>query len=62
MNESVVELEAGIWAIVDRDYDQYFVNSVHPAEIDALRALNERGYGRVVFIPWGATLGDIKED
>lgn len=51
----------GVWAIVDRDYNTS-ITAVYPTEIDALRVINGREYGKVVFVPWGKTLADIEED
>jgi len=47
----------GVWAIVDTDYGDS-ITSVHETELDALRVLNGRGYGRVLFIEFGSTLAD----
>lgn len=53
--------ENGVWAVVDLYYGE-IITEVHPTEVDALRVLNGRGHGRVVFVPWGKTLGDILND
>lgn len=53
--------DTGVWAVVDFDYGES-ITEVHPTEVDALRVLNGRGYGRVVFVPWGKTLGDIANE
>lgn len=51
----------GVWAVVDIDYGES-ITTVHAEEIDALRAINERGYGRVKFVPWGLSLVDMAID
>ena len=48
----------GVSAIVDRDYGES-ITAVYPTEVDALRALNGRGFGRVVALPWGLQLSDL---
>jgi len=45
----------GVWAVCDRDYGET-ITLVYPTEIEALREVNARGYGRVVFVPWGTEL------
>jgi len=45
----------GVWAVIDRDHNEH-VTAVHATEVDALRTLNGRGYGRVMFLPWGKTV------
>lgn len=42
----------GVWALIDRDMGES-ITSVYPSELDALRQLNGRGYGRVEFLQWG---------
>lgn len=42
----------GVWAVIDSDYGEN-ITAVYPSELDALRVLNGRGYGRVAFIEWG---------
>jgi len=49
---------SGAWALVDHDYGETII-AIYSTELDALRELNGRGYGRVVFVPWGKTLADI---
>ena len=46
--------EEGVWAILDRDHYET-ITAVYPSEVEALRVLNGRGYGRVVLLPWGET-------
>mgnify|MGYP003611601834 CR=1 FL=1 len=50
--------EGGVWAVIDLDYGES-ITSVYPTELDALRVLSGRGYGRVAFVPWGASLADL---
>lgn len=45
----------GVWAIIDRDHYES-ITAVYPTEIDALRVLNNRGYGRVDFLPWNTNV------
>lgn len=47
-------LVEGVWAILDDDYISY-ITAVYPTELDALRVINRRGYGRVAFLKWGHT-------
>ena len=47
-----------VWAVVDRDHSES-ITSVHRTEIDALRVLNGRGFGRVVELPYGKTLEEL---
>lgn len=47
-------LAGGVWALLDDDYISY-ITSVYPTELEALRVINGRGYGRVAFINWGHT-------
>jgi hypothetical protein len=47
---------AGIWAIVDLGSSSENISIVFATEIDALRALNVRGHGRVEFVPFGLSL------
>jgi hypothetical protein len=56
MSGEGVWCEGGVWAIIDRDYSDS-ITAVYPTELDALRVLNGRGYGRVAFIAWGETDG-----
>lgn len=49
-----------IWALVDRDYGEN-ITAVYPTELDALRVVNGRGYGRVVELNWGETLIEKEE-
>lgn len=51
----------GVWAVVDNHYADY-ISEVHPTEVEALRVLNGRGYGRVMFVPWGTTLPALQEE
>lgn len=48
----------GVWAIVDIDHGES-ITKVYATEIDALREINGRGYGRVVYVPFGKDLRDI---
>lgn len=57
MNTEDDETE-GVWALIDSDYGES-ITSVYSTELDALRELNGRGYGRVAFVPFGATLADL---
>lgn len=43
--------------MVDADYGES-ITAVYPSEVEALRALNGRGYGRVQFVPWGMTVAE----
>lgn len=45
-------LAGGVWAILDHDYGES-ITAVYPTELEALRVINERGYGRVQAIGWG---------
>lgn len=49
----------GVWAVIDSDYVEA-IQMVFPIEIEALRILNGRGYGRVAFIPWGMSLTEAE--
>jgi len=49
---------AGVWAVVDTDYGES-ITAVYETELDALRSLNGRGYGRVRFVPFGKSLVDL---
>lgn len=50
----------GVWVIIDRDhYDS--ITAVYPTELDALRVLNGRGYGRVQFLNWGTNVRGEQE-
>jgi hypothetical protein len=51
---------SGVWAVVDNANYGEQVSEVHSEEIDALRQINGRGYGRVIFLPWGMTLQDAE--
>lgn len=42
----------GVWVIIDSDYGEN-ITSVYATELDALRVLNGRGYGRVAFLEYG---------
>lgn len=42
----------GVWAVIDLDYGEH-ITAVYKEEIDALRVVNERGYGRVRFLEFG---------
>lgn len=46
----------GVWAILDRDHYET-IAAVYPSELEALRAVNWRGCGRVVPLAWGETIG-----
>ena len=54
MNSLETPLAGGVWALLDADYLEA-ITAVYPTELDALRVVNGRGYGRVAFIPWGHT-------
>ena len=47
----------GVWCICDQDYGES-ITIPFASEVDALRALNGRGYGRVAFVLFGKTLAD----
>lgn len=47
----------GVWVVYSRDYN-LLVQSIHAAEIDALRAINAQGYGSVMFVPFGVDVTD----
>lgn len=49
----------GAWVIVDRDPHEN-ITMVFQSELDALRAANVRGYGRVVLVPYGKTLQEAE--
>jgi hypothetical protein len=49
-----------VWAVVDRDHSDY-ISAVYPSELEALRVLNGRGYGRVVLLPWGTELSELEK-
>lgn len=49
--------EEGVWAILDRDHYET-ITAVYPSEVEALRVLNGRGYGRVVHLAWGETASE----
>jgi len=46
----------GVWAVVDGEK----ITTVYRNEIEALRLLNGRGFGRVVFVPWGDTVYEVR--
>ena len=52
------QLDAGVWVVWDRDY-YVFVSSVHVTELEALRVINEQGYGKVSFVPFGADINEV---
>lgn len=45
----------GVWAVIDRDYSES-ITAVYATEIEALRVLSGRGYGRVQFLKYGETV------
>ena len=45
-----------VWAVVDGEK----ITTVYRNEIEALRLLNGRGFGRVVFVPWGDTVYEVR--
>lgn len=47
----------GCWAAYASDYIPYLI-SVHPTEVEALRAAVDYGAGGVVPLPWGMALAD----
>jgi len=49
----------GVWAVCDLDYGES-ITAVYATELDALRAINGRGYGRVRFVPWGKSLMQLE--
>jgi len=51
----------GVWALCDRDFGET-ITAVYSTEVEALRAINGRGYGRVVFLPFGKTLNDMDNE
>ena len=51
--------KGGVWVHVTGDHYET-IGSVYPAEIDALRAAAEDGYGRAVFVPWGTSLDELR--
>lgn len=56
------EARKGVWAVVDYDnsYNDY-ASTVYAEEIEALREVNGRGYGRVVFLPWGVEVREAEK-
>ena len=50
-------LAEGVWALVDFDHNET-ITSVFQSELEALRAINGRGYGEVKFVQWGRSLYD----
>lgn len=50
--------EEGVWMVGHFDWN-FIVESVYPAEIEALRVINERGYGEVHFLPFGVDASDV---
>ena len=48
----------GVWVIEGNPGD---ISTVHPTELAALRTVNDQGYGKVVFIPWGYSLWEANE-
>lgn len=54
--DTIPALAEGVWALVDRDHCDT-ITAVYPSELDALRVLNSRGYGRVAPLEWGESLG-----
>ena len=50
--------EYGVW-IVESEPGE--IGTLHPTELDALRAVNDQGYGRAIYVPWGLTLWEAKE-
>lgn len=55
------QIAQGVWAVVDSDYHDT-ITMVYLEEIEALRAINERGYGKVKFVPWGKSLVDLDQE
>lgn len=59
MPEQEITSAEGVWCIADQDHGET-ITIPFPSEVDALRALNGRGYGRVYFVPWGMTLAEAQ--
>lgn len=55
MSVDAPQHSGGVWAVIDRDYGES-ITAVYPTELEALRVINERGYGRVGFVSFGQTL------
>ena len=51
----------GAWCVCDRDYYET-ITSVYPTEVEALRTLNGRGFGRVRFVPYGKSLNELDDE
>jgi hypothetical protein len=52
---------SGVWAVVEPGNEGGMqLAQVHSEEIEALRYINGRGYGEVIFLPWGMTVGDLQ--
>ncbi len=49
----------GVWAHLVRDHYET-IESVYPSEVEALRACVAAGHGRVVYLPYGATVRDLE--
>lgn len=52
-----VEDPRGVWALFDHDHGPC-VMSLHLDEIDALRASQQAGHGKVAFVPFGADFAE----
>lgn len=52
-----MEGEEGVWVYYGHD-NGWYVHSIHATEIEALRALNDNGYDRVGFVPFGMEFND----
>ena len=51
---------SGSWVIIDRDHVEV-ISEVHPDEMSALRRLNVRQYGAVVFVRYGESVAEMRE-
>ena len=51
-------MNEGVWAVTQRDYYET-IERVFPEEIDALRHINQAGYGTVRFIPWDKSIPEL---
>jgi hypothetical protein len=51
----------GVWAVVSRDYYEH-IDRVFETELEALRWINNDGYGKVRFVEFGKTLSDMERE
>ncbi len=56
----MTEENTGVWVVAERDYYEY-IERIYATEIEALRKVNEQGYGEVKFVRWGSTLQEMDE-